>query len=47
MSSFSYHQFVYGSDNYGVLVHYPETGQTAAIDAGDGAAYKAALAEKG
>ena len=47
MSSFSYHQFVYGSDNYGVLVHDPKTGHTAAIDAGDGAAYKAALAEKG
>ena len=47
MSSFTYHQFVYGSDNYGVLVHDPVTGQTAAIDAGDGAAYKAALADKG
>tara|TARA_A100001015_G_scaffold310206_1_gene411146 strand:- start:2180 stop:2953 length:774 start_codon:yes stop_codon:yes gene_type:complete len=47
MSSFSYHQFLYGSDNYGVLVHDPVSGQTAAIDAGDGAAYKAALAETG
>ena len=47
MSSFTYNQFVYGSDNYGVLVHDPVTGQTAAIDAGDGAAYKAALADKG
>ena len=47
MSSFSYYQFLYGSDNYGVLVHDPVSGQTAAIDAGDGEAYKAALAETG
>ena len=41
------HQFVCLSDNFGVLVHDPETGATAAIDAPDGAPVLAALAEKG
>lgn len=41
------HQFLCLSDNFGVLVHDPETGATAAIDAPDGAPYLAALAEKG
>ena len=47
MIPFRFHQFLYGSDNYGVLMHDPESGQTAAIDAGDGAAYQAAIAETG
>ena len=47
MKPFRFHQFLYGSDNYGVLMHDPETGQTAAIDAGDGSAYQAALVETG
>lgn len=47
MKPFRFHQFLYGSDNYGVLMHDPETGQTAAIDAGDGAAYQAELVETG
>jgi len=47
MTPFRFHQFVYGSDNYGVLMHDPETGQTAAIDAGDGPAYLEALAQTG
>ena len=47
MSKFQYHQFLYGSDNYGVLMHDPDTGQTAAIDAGDLDAYLAALDETG
>ena len=33
------HLFPYMNDNYGVLLHCPDTGQTAAIDAGDCAAY--------
>ena len=47
MIPFRFHQFLYGSDNYGVLMHDPESGQTVAIDAGDGAAYQAAIAETG
>lgn len=42
-----YLQFPYLSDNYGVFVHDEETGKTAAVDAGDDAAYLAALAEAG
>ena len=47
MSSFQYHQFLYGSDNYGVLMHDPDTGQTAAIDAGDLDNYLQALSDTG
>ena len=47
MSQFQYHQFLYGSDNYGVLMHDAETGQTAAIDAGDLDSYLAALDQTG
>jgi hydroxyacylglutathione hydrolase len=47
MTPFRFHQFLYGSDNYGVLMHDPASGQTAAIDAGDGPAYQAAIAETG
>lgn len=46
MSSLECFQFPYGSDNYGVLVHDAESGQTACIDAGDAAAATAALKEK-
>lgn len=41
-----YHQFVYGSDNYGVLLHDAKSGATAAIDAGDADSYLEALKEK-
>jgi len=41
------HQFLCLSDNFGVLVHDPKTGATAAIDVPDAAPYLAALAEKG
>ena len=41
------HQFPYGSDNYGLLLHCRETGQTACVDAGDTEATQAALAETG
>jgi len=47
MSHLQYHQFLYGSDNYGVLMHDADTGQTAAIDAGDLDSYLAALDETG
>jgi hydroxyacylglutathione hydrolase len=47
MTPFQFHQFLYGKDNYGVLMHDPASGQTAAIDAGDSAAYQVALAETG
>ncbi len=41
------HQFPYGSDNYGVLLHCPESSETTMIDAGDAAAAETALAETG
>ena len=47
MAPFDFHQFLYGSDNYGVLMHDPLSGQTAAIDAGDAQAYLAAAEQKG
>ena len=47
MTHFNFHQFLYGDDNYGVLMHDPSSGQTAAIDAGDSAAYLTALSETG
>lgn len=40
------HQFFCLQDNYGVLLHDPETGATAAIDAPEAAAVEAALAAK-
>jgi len=47
MSSLICHQFTYGADNYGVLVHDKKSGQTACIDAGDAQAALDALAETG
>jgi hydroxyacylglutathione hydrolase len=41
------HQFVYGGDNYGVLIHDEARAETALIDAGDSEAALAALAETG
>ena len=35
MSNFLFHQYNYGSDNYGVLVHDPLSSKTACIDVGD------------
>jgi len=40
-------QFSYNSDNYGVLLHDGESGQTALVDAGDAAATKTALSANG
>ena len=41
------HQFGYNDDNYGVLLHHAESGETALVDAGDAAAAQAVLAESG
>lgn len=41
------HQFGYGSDNYGVLLHDETSGETALVDAGDAATSLAALTETG
>lgn len=42
-----FHQFAYRTDNYGVLIHEDETGETACVDAGDADSMFAALDEKG
>ena len=47
MTALKIHQFPCRSDNFGVLVHDPETGATAAIDAPEEAAVMAALSETG
>eukprot|EP01037_Dinobryon_pediforme_P026453 gene26453-28980_t len=47
MSTLQIHQFPCRSDNFGVLVHDPVSGATAAIDAPDEASIVAALAETG
>lgn len=47
MSKLEIHQFPCLDDNYGVLVHDPDTGSTASIDAPEVDAVRAALAEKG
>ena len=43
--AFQTHQFPYGNDNYGLLLHCTDTGQTACVDAGDATATDAALTE--
>ena len=45
--AFQTHQFPYGDDNYGLLLHCTESNLTACVDAGDAAAADAALAETG
>ena len=47
MAKLEIYQFPTRSDNYGVLIHDPETGATAAIDAPEAEPILAALAEKG
>jgi len=47
MSKLSIHQYAYMSDNYGVLLHSPTSGETACIDCGDAAATRAALSRTG
>ncbi|SFR50077.1 hydroxyacylglutathione hydrolase [Litoreibacter janthinus] len=42
------HQFPHPPlENYGVLIHDPKTGETAAIDVGHGPSYQSAIAETG
>lgn len=43
----SIHQFLIGSDNYGILIHDDATGATATIDAGEAEPILAALKETG
>ncbi len=47
MSRLDVHQFMCRSDNFGVLIHDPDTGLTASIDAPDAGAVRRALADKG
>jgi len=47
MTKLEVFQFPYNTDNYGVLLHCPDSGDTACIDAGDAAATEAALAQMG
>ncbi len=47
MPQLEIHQFFCRSDNYGVLIHDPESGDTAAIDAPETAPIEQALADKG
>lgn len=47
MSKLECFQFPYGHDNYGVLVHDADSGQTACIDAGDAQAALSALELQG
>lgn len=47
MSALECYQFPYGSDNYGVLIHDADSGQTACVDAGDAQAALDALTQQG
>jgi len=47
MAKLEVHQFPARSDNYGVVIHDPETGATASIDAPDADAVIKALCQKG
>lgn len=47
MAELEIHQFPCLSDNYGVLIHDPETNVTASIDTPEAAAIEAALGDKG
>lgn len=47
MAKLEFHQFPCLDDNYGVLIHDPDSGATASIDAPDADAVREALAEKG
>lgn len=46
MSNLEFHQFACLSDNYGVLIHDPKSGDTASIDAPDANAVETALKKK-
>lgn len=47
MGRLEIHQFICRSDNFAVLLHDPETGSTASIDAPDATAIRRELANKG
>ncbi len=47
MRTLQIHQYPYGNDNYGVLLHSTQTGETAAIDTGDAKATIGALEKTG
>ncbi len=47
MANLEFHQFACLSDNYGVLIHDPISGETASIDAPDADAVETALKAKG
>lgn len=47
MSGLEVHQFLCLDDNYGVLIHDPDSGQTASIDAPEAGAVRKALADTG
>lgn len=47
MADLQVHQFPCLDDNYGVLIHDPESGQTASVDAPEAEPVRRALAEKG
>jgi len=46
MAALEYFQYAYMSDNYGVLIHAPKSGETASIDCGDAEATIDALKKK-
>jgi hydroxyacylglutathione hydrolase len=47
MTKLEIHQFPCLSDNYGVLIHDPDSGATASIDAPEAGPIEAALSERG
>lgn len=47
MTTLEVFQFPYNADNYGILLHCPDSGYTASIDAGDATATESALAQTG
>ncbi len=46
MAELEYFQYAYMSDNYGVLIHSPKSGETASVDCGDAEATIEALNQK-
>ena len=46
MKKLLFHQYEYGSDNYGVLIHDPQSKATACVDVGDATKAIGALEEK-
>ena len=46
MTKLLFHQYSYGSDNYGVLIHDPNSKKTACVDVGDSAKAIRALEDK-